>query len=1063
MGRDDRYCSRCGLPLEPGAPLKEHRFVTILFSDLSGYSALSERLDTEELKALMDRVLGEAGRIITSLGGMVEKFIGDAVVAMFGIHQTREDDPVRAIRAACEIHKAVGEIGRCCGLHHTPLRMHTGINTGEVLFDRCSPGISSRGPLGKPINIASRLSDIALPGEILIGESLVLHARRYYHLEWAGRKILKGFRTPLHVYRVVSGRKTPLPLHRDGGVVSPMVGRDHEISVLREKARELVAGHGGAVYVTGDAGIGKSRLVQEFRASLDEGTAFTCASCLDHARETPYFPVSEIVRQVLGLSQAGMDPPVRSGAIEMHEVKPEYRSSLSFLCGFSPFPEQRAPDEHKAEICDAVTALLQAASKSRPAIFCFEDIHWADQSTLDLLGYMSHAWGASFPCLLVLTGRTRTRLILPGTHIHVQELPDDQAARMLEGMLHAGAVNARTAQSLYDATGGNPFYLEEMVNYLLEKGVDLGRPPRGRIWEGLPATLQGLIGSRIDSLGGQSRKILQEASIIGRSFSGKLLEAVSSSPDAVTPCLEDLVKHGFINHSGESAYRFRHDLTREVAMRALLKGDRIAIHRKIALELERGGGSPGRECAEELAHHFESAREYSKAADYRMEAARRCRDMGSWFEAVAHYLLVQRSLEENPDIPEAQAKLIGVREGIWMCSRVFNPAQAIDALEALASHYRAAGLKRGEAYACIRLINLHSQKGRFGRAFQLFEYATLLAADDQVLLAAARTSVAYTYTFLGKPLCALELLEKARPALEASDPFLLAANMLTTLAACVWKGALDEARKWYEKIRESGGSHLDLDLMAEVWLAHISCLEGRFGEAHRIFREVLNSERKLGSLAGGLSYLRIQGSIYFLSRYLGDVQGARQDLALFDELGSDMQGSGAMAMLYQAWIAQEEGRAVEARNLLEAAVPDLMKGVANRVPYALNALAEACLLMGDLEEAKRTALACIEWNECHGNQDQLIWALRVWARISVSLGDPTTAQSALRRSCLLARMHRMRPHTAWNLTAWGDLLACSGKPGKARACYRRSLALWGEMGNRHQADRVRTLLHRLRA
>ncbi|HPS94726.1 MAG TPA: adenylate/guanylate cyclase domain-containing protein, partial [Deltaproteobacteria bacterium] len=314
VGRDDRYCSRCGLPLEPGSPLKEHRFVTILFSDLSGYSALSERLDPEELKALMDRVLGEDARIITSSGGMVEKFIGDAVVAMFGIHQTREDDPVRAIRAACEIHKAVGEIGRSCGPHHTSLRMHTGINTGEVLFDRCSPGISSRGPLGKPINIASRLSDMALPGEILLGESLVLHARRYYHLEWTGRKILKGFRTPLHVYRVVSGRKIPLPLHRDGGVVSPMVGRDHEISILREKARELIAGHGGAVYVTGDAGIGKSRLVQEFRASLDEGTAFTCASCLDHARETPYFPVSEIVRQVLGLVQAGMDPLVRSGA-----------------------------------------------------------------------------------------------------------------------------------------------------------------------------------------------------------------------------------------------------------------------------------------------------------------------------------------------------------------------------------------------------------------------------------------------------------------------------------------------------------------------------------------------------------------------------------------------------------------------------------------------------------------------------------------------------------------------------------------------------------------------------
>lgn len=332
----DLYCRQCGVSLNAQATLKEHRLVTIVFSDLSGYSALSERLDPEELRELMDRVLMDATRVITAHGGVVEKYIGDAIVAMFGIHQTREDDPIRAISAAQEIHRAVGAIDRlACQGDSGQLRMHTGINTGEVIFENSPYDLSFRGALGKPINIASRLCEIAPPGEIFIGESLVSHAVRYFHLEWLGRKILKGFRAPIHVYRVASKRWTPSPVHRDGGVISPLVGRDRELSVLKGKASELLSGHGGVVWITGEAGVGKSRLIQEFKATLDEGIAFYAVLCLDLARGTPYTPVSDIVKQLLGLEQAGIDPQVLSGKLAKLGVPAEHLPYLSFLCGCS--------------------------------------------------------------------------------------------------------------------------------------------------------------------------------------------------------------------------------------------------------------------------------------------------------------------------------------------------------------------------------------------------------------------------------------------------------------------------------------------------------------------------------------------------------------------------------------------------------------------------------------------------------------------------------------------------------------------------------------------------------
>ena len=195
---------------------------------------------------------------------------------------------------------------------------------------------------------------------------------------------------------------------------------------------------------------------------------------------------------------------------------------------------------------------------------------------------------------------------------------------------------------------------------------------------------------------------------------------------------------------------------------------------------------------------------------------------------------------------------------------------------------------------------------------------------------------------------------------------------------------MKSARTWYDRTKVFSGAYLDIDLMADMWLAHICCLEGDFDEARRVLGEVSSREKKLGKLAGGLSYLRIQGSIYFRSRYFGDIRGARYDLHVFNALGADIHNSGSLKDLYRAWIALEEGKPQKTKDLIHAALPGLREGIANRVPYALNALAEANLLLNDLEAARLIAEESITWNEHCGNADQLIWGLRIFAEICIS-------------------------------------------------------------------------------
>ncbi len=1051
-GLSDRYCRFCGAKI-PVIPVEaSHRFVTVLCTDLSGYTPLAERLDPEDLKDCMTRIMGEVTGIIIHYGGTVEKYIGDAVVAIFGLHKAREGDPIRAVLAALQIHRYVEGLDSV----HPSIRlgMHSGIHVGVVVMDTSGSGTFPHGVLGKPINIASRLCDLASEGEILLGEDMVTEVARQFNLEWKGTKVLKGVTAPISVYRVLDEKINSLTVHRNGGATSPLVGREQELSVVISGARRLASREGGIICIHGDAGIGKSRLIQECMRDICSWAHFFLVSCFDHAGAIPYFPFFKLVPLAMGMVEMRDVPRQRSSGC----LPPDHVKALEFFIHGSPGGEEGSRSALREKLSDAVLWLFNEVSSMRPSVFCIEDIHWADQSTLDLVAYLVNAWGNECPCLLILSHRPGWRPKFEATEVCLKELREPEVRSILSHMLDNPSIPEAVVKGLNRATGGNPFFLEELVNYLLEKGFDISDWNDATLPCDVPASLYGLISSRIDHMDAAPRRMMQEASLIGRTFSKDMIASVSSGPDHLDMALQDLVSHGFICPLDAHEYAFKHDIIRDVASRALLKRERVIIHRKIARTLEEPPCRRPGEDAEIIAYHYVMAREYAKALRYYLEAARRCQGSDSWIEGASHFRSAEQILEATADIPDREEKLQTVREGIWNCCRVFDPAQAAAALEWLSVQYRRRGLKKEEAFSFIRLINLYSQQGLFDKALQAYDNALALCWNDTVLAAAARTAVAYTHTFLGSPLVALDLLDDARPPLETSERFLRAVNYMSTLAANVWKSDMDSAREWYARTKELSGDYLDIDLMADMWLAHICCLQGRFEEARRVFGHVSRREKKLGRLAGGLSYLRIQGSIYFRSRYFGDLQCARSDLEQFEALGTQIQGADSLKGLYRAWIALEEGRVKEAQDLVQRALPGLKAGIANRVPYALNVLSEARCLLGDAHGARRTAQECIVWNERSGNGDQLIWALRLFADACVRQGDYASAQKALVRAYRHALLNGLNPHRAWILSSWGTCFLSSGSPRKAAVCYAASRRYWEEMGNAVQAERVARLM-----
>ena len=693
---DFQFCGDCGHnlkdtiktkpedhPKEKLTPLppsdSARKYVTVLFSDMSGYTAMTEKLDPEEVKEIMGKVFGEISKVVFRYDGFIEKFIGDAVMALFGAAKSHEDDPVRAIKAAREIHEIVSSISpqyeKRIG---KPLSMHTGICTGLVITGEVNLEKGTHGVLGDTINVASRLSGLAKSGEIVTSPDTYHQAEGYFTFEPMESTTVKGKAEPIKPYRVLSPKEDPTKTHRLSGMRADLIGRKVEMAQLQEAVTNLKQGKVSIFSIVGDAGTGKSRLIEDFKASLNpeeiqwrEGHAYA------YSQNIPYFPVIDLLSRAWQITEG--DNP--------EQVKQKVENGAGYLIGEQsdlipyigslyslkyPEIENVSPEYWKIKLHEAVQLVLSSLTRRAPTVICIEDLHWADPSSVELLRNIlsDFRYPAIFLCIYRPTFNLFTshqaRNVKSYQEIRLQDLSPSDAQSMVESLLKTEYVPNELKKFIRENVEGNPFYLEEVINSLRETSTLMPEDDKWKLTKSLteaniPSTVQGVISARLDRLETETKRILQEASVIGRAFLYEILNRITELKENIDRSLMGLERLDFIRVrtiQPDLEYIFKHALTQEVVYNGLLKKERQNIHEKIGQVIEELFKDRLSEFYEALAYHFKQGQSIIKAVDYLMKAGEKSLKRDALDESHLFFKEAYDLLSNKPEKTKNDEKLL---------------------------------------------------------------------------------------------------------------------------------------------------------------------------------------------------------------------------------------------------------------------------------------------------------------------------------------------------------------------------------------------------------------------
>jgi class 3 adenylate cyclase/tetratricopeptide (TPR) repeat protein len=612
----------------------ERRPITVMFCDLVGSTSLAAKLDAEDWRNLVNAYLDQASAAVTDLGGHVLKKLGDGLMALFGYPQAQENDAERAVRAALAIQRALGELNERNVARGAPeLAARIGIEYGSVVVDAAGE------VFGEAPNVAARVQAAAEPGSVLITASVQRQTAGLFVVEDKGAHDLKGVAVPVALYRVVRASGGG----RRGGAraLTPLVGREDELAMLTRRWSRALEGEGQFVQIVGEPGIGKSRLIEEFRTKIAE-TPHTrvewAASQL--LQNTPLHPLAEWGRQRFGGADATDEGQLADleNTLRLVGLDPdEYAPLIAPLVDIA-LPEERsakfAPEELRRRQLAAVTAWYFAGARTQPAVLVFEDLHWADPTSLDLMRALAER-GAQAPLLIVATTRPefRSPWALRSHHGVVSLAPLDRAqVRLMVGEIASQhALSDEMIDGVGERTGGVPLFVEEVTRLLLERNVQSGT-------QAIPPTLQQSLAARLDRLG-EAREVAQIGAVLGRDFSYRLLRDVSSTAAGfdeprLHAALDRLTEADLLFVDGSpptAAYRFKHALIQDAAYESLLKSRRQALHRRAAEGLRAATAEP-----EAIAHHFTQAGLDELAIEWWGKAGDQALRRSAFQEAIAH-------------------------------------------------------------------------------------------------------------------------------------------------------------------------------------------------------------------------------------------------------------------------------------------------------------------------------------------------------------------------------------------------------------------------------------------
>jgi len=646
----------------------ERKSVTVLFCDVVRSTALAERLGAEGMHALLGRFFEIALGQVHRYEGTVNQFLGDGFMALFGAPIAHEDHARRAVLAALGLRSALQEhpIETTPGTP-VPVSLRLGLHTGFVVVGAIGDNLRmDYTAVGDTTHLAARLQQLAAPGEIVLSDTTARLVRGYVTLEPRGAVEIRGLSAPvsIHVLTGPGDRRSPLDLP-DERPLSHFVGRDRELRALRDLLAEVEAGRGQVVGVVGEPGVGKSRLLLELqRALAGRRTAYVEGRCLSFGSAIPYVPVLDVVRALCGVAEA--DPPgvARAAAVAALDdigVEPTAGAFLLHLLGQPATDGPLAglgPEAIKARTFEAVRQLIVRASRHRPLVIAIEDLHWIDRTSQDCLAALVESL-AGVPVMLLATYRPGYRPPWTdrsyATQLSLARLAPADSLSVVRSVLPEAGLADPLAKLILDKAEGNPFFLEELARAVIEPGARPGLA--------VPDTVHGVLAARIDRLADLPKRLLQTASVLGREFSLRLLQAVWDGPPPQAN-LQELTRQEFLyERSGadEPTYVFKHALTQDVAEGSILAPRRREVHARAAAALAALYPDRLAELAPMLAHHYFQAEAWAPACEHATRAAESARSAFANREALERYDQALLAAERAALPPAARLPLLRAR------------------------------------------------------------------------------------------------------------------------------------------------------------------------------------------------------------------------------------------------------------------------------------------------------------------------------------------------------------------------------------------------------------------
>jgi class 3 adenylate cyclase/tetratricopeptide (TPR) repeat protein len=1043
---DAKFCSNCGSALAATAPGDEVRkTVTILFCDVTGSTQLGEQLDPESLRKVMARFFNAMRAEVELHGGTVEKFIGDAVLAVFGIPTLHEDDALRAVRAADGMRESLEplnkDLERDFGVR---LETRIGVNTGEVLV---GPGSTDFGRMtGDAVNTAARLETAAQPGEILIGADTHRLVRDAVDVESVEPRSMKGKAEPVECYRLVgvlAGTAAP-----PRAFTSPIVGRERELEDLRRAFERSVQDRTCVLFtVLGAAGAGKSRLVEEFLSHVGESAQILVGRCLPYGEGITYWPVAQALRAAMELHDFDEPEQVRSGLdaiLAGDDHADAIAARLSEVLGIAE--GHSAPEE----TAWAIRRFLEILASERSVIAVWDDIHWAEPALLDAIDHIAD-WASDAPILLLCTARPEfldsrqewgagkqraSALTLP-------PLPADASTQLIANLLGGEGLPADAADRVADAGGGNPLFVEQMVSMLMDDGLVVldegGRENGGWTPVGdlstiaVPPSVAALLAARLERLSDEERRAIGSAAVIGKDFYLGAVRELLPEPDRANagPLVRALVRKELVREArstipGEDAFEFRHILIRDAAYAAIPKERRAEQHRRFADWCVRIAGERIEELEEIVGYHLEQAfrnRESIGALDdearaLATEASARLGSAGMRAydrpdTAAAINLLRRADALLPPDDPGRSANLTILAHALFDAGRIDDVRDSVAVAEALARTARDPVAIELAAIARWQLVERSVERHEQMRADATRAIAVFEAAGDQRGLVRAWNLITDVEWRLGHGRAQLEAVERALAHARGGTARYEEHEALGNLISALVRGPtpVSDGIARAERTIEAYPGSREVEALVSHGLGHFRARLGEFEAAREAMDRYRSFYRDTGQPLG---YLRSAELTFDVAMLAGEEEHACDVVE---------ETSRSLAELGDSW------------------------------PYLSAFLAQGRYAVGRYPDAREAAAVAVE----HGDQIEGSLGLGVLAKVEARSGDAAKALETIAEA--VARVDRtdFLFDRGTVHTDRGETLRLLRREDEALSAFDEAIRLFDQKGDLVSSERARVL------